>query len=906
VSTLSPDRWQEISPYLDEALSLSENERSSWLESFRDKKPELAQILKELLEEHRALAREQFLERGALPGVNEPSPMGQTIGPYTLISPIGQGGMGSVWLAERTDGRFQRRVAVKFLRFAVASQGSAERFKREGTILARLTHPYISQLLDAGVSPTGQPYLILEHVEGEDIVEYCDRRRLGVEGRLRLFLDVLAAVAHAHANLIVHRDIKPSNVLVSKEGQVKLLDFGIAKLLEGEGQEGAATLLTREAGSPLTPEYAAPEQVTGAPVTTATDVYGLGVLLYVLLTGQHPLGPGPHWAAELLKAITETEPQPPSEVVALAADQAANTAANRSTLTDKLRRELRGDLDTIVAKALKKNPQRRYSSVSALAEDLWRYLRNEPISARPDTVRYRAMKFVRRNRTAVALTTFAMLAIIAGLIGTMTQARTARRQRDFALRQLDRAEAINEFNQFILSDASVSGKPFTTKDLLDRAEHTLERQRGANGNRVELMASVGTQYSLLAEDAEARRVLEAAYKLSRSVSEPGVRATASCYLAGVLVRNGELERAEAMFQEGMRELPDESQFALVRVECLSRGSQVAQERGDGQRGIARIEAAQQVLQNSPFSSDWLEVEILTELGEAYRMAGQPNRAISVFEKVNPLLLSMGRDQTGSAEVLFNDWALALEKTGRPLEAERLFRQALNIVGEDPVVLNNYAITLRTLGRLREAMESSERAYRIAQQTGDQFTPYRCLLLQLTISLDQRDFTRAAATLAELEPILRKKFSPDHVTFGSLAAAQSLLASGRGNSEQALAFADQAVTIVERSIKTKAQGADALPILLLRRATVELAAGRPGPAEADAARALALFQAAAQPGTFSSYVGTAYLKLGTALQAEGKIDEARTAYRSAAKHLQNTVGPDHPDTQTARQFAELTQ
>jgi serine/threonine-protein kinase len=607
-----------------------------------------------------------------------------------------------------------------------------------------------------------------------------------------------------------------------------------------------------------------------------------------------------------VKAIVDGEPRRVSQVVTqtMNAEAVTANAARRSATPDKLRRLLRGDLDTIVGKALKKNPQERYSSVTAFADDLRRYLRHEPISARPDTLPYRASKFVRRNRVAVALAAFAMIAIIAGLAGTITQARTARRQRDFALRQLDRAEAINEFNQFILSDASVSGKPFTAKELLDRAEHTLERQQGANGNRVELMASVGTQYSLLSEDAEARRVLEEAYKLSRGVLEPGVRATASCYLAGVLVRNGELDRAEAMFQEGMRELPDEPQFAFARVECLSRGSQVAQERGDGQQGIARIEAAQQVLQNSRFASDWLQVEILSEMGDAYRMAGQNSKAISIFEKVNPLLSSMGRDQTGFAEVLLNDWALALEKTGRPLEAEKLFHQALDIVGEDQVLLNNYAITLRTLGRLKEASDYSQRAYRLAQQAGDQFTPYRSLGLQLSISLDQHDFNRAATILAELEPTLRKKFSADHMIFGGLAAGKALLASGRGDSQQALALADQAVAILEHSIKTKGQGADSLPIVLLRRATVELAAARPVQAETDAARALAEFQAAAQRGTFSSYVGTAYLKLGTALQAEGKTDEARNAFRSATEHLQSTLGPDHPDTRRAQELAQL--
>jgi serine/threonine-protein kinase len=228
------------------------------------------------MNEHGTLARERFLERGPVTSASEASLAGRIVGAYKLLSPIGQGGMGSVWLAERTDGRFERQVAVKFLNFAVAAQG-AERFKREGSILGRLADPHIAELMDAGVTANGEPYLVLEYVEGEHIDEYCDRRSLDVNARVRLFLDVLSAVAQAHTNLVVHRDIKPSNVLVRNDGCVKLLDFGIAKLLSDDAKSAAATLLTVEGGA-LTPQFAAPEQITGGAITTATDVYELGVL----------------------------------------------------------------------------------------------------------------------------------------------------------------------------------------------------------------------------------------------------------------------------------------------------------------------------------------------------------------------------------------------------------------------------------------------------------------------------------------------------------------------------------------------------------------------------------------------------------------------------------------------------
>ncbi len=753
--TLNPEQWKILSSYLDQVLPMSEAERAPWLESLRHENPAVATQIQALLAEHKAAEQEGFLEDTlGMPGIRQ-GLAGQTIGAYKLISLIGHGGMGSVWLAERSDGRFERRSALKFLNVALAGRGGEERFKREGTILGRLSHPNIAELVDAGVSSSGQPYLVLEYVDGEHIDLHCDQRKLDVDARIYLFLDVLLAVAHAHSNLIVHRDIKPSNVLIRKDGQVKLLDFGIAKLLQGEGETSEVTLLTVGDSGLMTPAFAAPEQVTGGAVTTATDVHALGVLLYVLLTGQHPAGSDSRSTAELVKAIVDLEPARPSVVVTspkATAQLTTSRAAQRATTPEKLARVLQGDLDTIVGKALKKVPGERYPSVTALADDLRRYLRHEPISARPDTLAYRAEKFIRRNRVAVTLTALAMAAILAGLIGTITQARTAQRQRDFALRQLDRAEAINNFNQFILSDASVSGKPFTAKELLDRAQHTLERQHGASSNRAELMASIGMQYNALDEAAAAHHVLDEAYTLSRGVSDPGVRATASCYLAGTLVRDGEMDRAESLFQEAMRELPDEPQFVFVRVECLEMGSQVARERGDGREGIARMESAQRVLHGSPFDSDWLEVEILVELGEAYRVAGQNSKAVSVFEKVDPLLASMGRDETGFAQVLYNDWALALERLGRPLESEKLFRQSIRLsVEEDPTILNNYAQTLRALGRWKEAKDSSEQAYRIAQKAGLSYVMTRSLGMQLSISLDQHDFSRAAALLAEIEP-----------------------------------------------------------------------------------------------------------------------------------------------------------
>jgi len=472
MSTFSPEQWRILGPYLEQALEMGDRERAGWLASIRERDSTLAAQLASLLDEHERLSQEGFLENSPAAPTNGPGLAGQTIGAYTLLSQIGQGGMGSVWLAERSDGRFDRRVAVKFLNIALLGQGGEERFKREGRILGRLAHPHIAELVDAGVSPSGPPYLVLEYVEGDHIDRYCDDHRLEVEARLRLFLDVAGAVAHAHANLIVHRDLKPSNVLVSKDNQVKLLDFGIAKLLEGEGQEGEATLLTVQGGRAMTPEYAAPEQVTGAPVTTATDVYALGVLLYVLLTGQHPAGDGPHSPADLVKAIVDTEPRRLSDIVTSSKADGETTTANaarRTATPDKLRRLLRGDIDTIVAKALKKNPQERYSSVTAFADDIARYLKHEPISARPDTVAYRASKFLRRHRVPVAATVLVIVGLSAGLF-------EVNRERVIAQRRFDQLRRLS--NKVFALDEEIRGVPGTTEareQLVNASLEYLER-----------------------------------------------------------------------------------------------------------------------------------------------------------------------------------------------------------------------------------------------------------------------------------------------------------------------------------------------------------------------------------------------------------------------------------------------
>jgi serine/threonine-protein kinase len=431
VDVIDPERWQVLRRHLDVVLDLEEPERATWLATLTETDPALASELHALLDEHRQLATEGFLE-GAAPTPAPASIEGQTVGAYTLRSLIGRGGMGGVWLADRSDGRFERRVAVKFLNVALAGRGE-ERFRREGTLLARLAHPHIARLLDAGVTGTGQPFLILEYVDGEPIDRYCDTHRLTVDAKIRLFLDVLAAVAHAHVNLIVHRDIKPSNVLVDRSGQVKLLDFGIAKLLEADSSLAMATMLTRDEGVGLTPEFAAPEQLTDAPITTATDVYALGVLLYVLLSRRHPIASEHRSTADLIKGIVDRDAPLMSSVA-----------------PDTVRRQLRGDLDAIVAKAIQRDPAARYQSVTALATDLTQYLEHLPVSARRELLHYRAGKFVRRHVGPVAVTALVIAALTAGLV-------VVNRERALAERRFDQLRSLS--NNVIALDRQIRDLP---------------------------------------------------------------------------------------------------------------------------------------------------------------------------------------------------------------------------------------------------------------------------------------------------------------------------------------------------------------------------------------------------------------------------------------------------------------
>ena len=378
--------------------------------------------------------------------------IGRRIGPYKVIREIGRGGMGTVYLAARADDAFQKFVAIKIVRRGLDTDDIIERFRNERQILATLDHPNITRLLDGGTTDDGLPYFVMEYIEGEPIDLYCDERKLTITERLNLFQGVCAALRYAHQNLVIHRDIKPGNVLVTREGVPRLLDFGIAKLLSAVTEPQMKTLVGLR---PLTPEYASPEQVRGEAMTTSSDVYSMGVLLYLLLTG-HRCYRRASSAAEIERAICEEEPEKPSLVVmreeaGLEDNEARITpdsvSRTREGTPDKLRRRLEGDLDNLVLTALRKEPQRRYVSAEQFSEDIRRHLANLPVMARPDTRGYRTAKFIQRNKAWVAMVALTFLSLTGGIAISLWQTHVARKQRDLARVEHAKAARINTFLQ---------------------------------------------------------------------------------------------------------------------------------------------------------------------------------------------------------------------------------------------------------------------------------------------------------------------------------------------------------------------------------------------------------------------------------------------------------------------------
>jgi len=709
MDALDKQRWLALSPLLDELLDLDPPARDERLARLQAQDPDTAVQLKRLLARAEGLEEQGFLSEpvvaqwhealAAVPD-EEPSPppdlTGEAIGPYLLQSPLGQGGMGTVWLAKRADGRFEGQVAVKFLTAGLLGRGDAGRFAREGEILARLSHPHIARLLDAGVYQGSQPYLVLEYVDGRPIDAYCRLHQLGIQARVRLFLDVLAAVAHAHARLILHRDLKPSNILVTEQGEAKLLDFGIAKLLDDASQalEGAAaTELTQRAGSAFTPQFAAPEQVQQADVTTATDVYALGVLLYLLLGGSHPTADDTQTQLDRLKAVVELVPKRLSDV---AADQPDDAIARQS-------RELRGDLDTIVAKALKKAPAERYPNAQALAEDLQRWLAHEPIRARPDSRWYVLNRFVRRHRLAVAVGSAAVLALVGLTTTSLLQASRAEAAEHQAQARRQQAEDVLSF---MLGEFADKLRPIGRLELLDsvggKALKVLDQSSVLSPvDRLQRAKAL----SVIGEVRVSKRDLDAALEPLQAASDllqgdpptadmtaawRKAQGAAAFWQGEVFFRQRQFEQAEKHWlryrdvsAQWLQAEPDavDAQLELSYAEnslgslLLGRGQLAEAEQAFQQSLVLKEVVLKRRPDDPSLRSDWSDT--VSWIGRLMQQTGRYAQAAQAFERALPAIQSLRRQHPADLEWLKREASLLSQLSRSQVSAGRNALATLN-------------------------------------------------------------------------------------------------------------------------------------------------------------------------------------------------------------------------------------
>jgi non-specific serine/threonine protein kinase/serine/threonine-protein kinase len=485
----SPEFWERVHERFHEALELDSDGRGRLLAALELEDAGLARQVRSLLAAHEQSS--DFLAQP--PALPRSIGIGDRLGAYRVIEQIGRGGMGIVYRATRDDGDFSHDVAIKLIDPGLHSEGILRRFRAERSILAMLNHPHIVRLLDGGSAPDGSPYLVMEHVVGTSLLDYCDTRRLGIDARIELFLQVCDAVQFAHQRLVVHRDLKSDNIVVTEEGSARLLDFGIAKLIAPETGLPAGTL-TSPMQRLLTPDYASPEQIRGEPVSVASDIYSLGVVLYELLSGARPLKFETRTPEEVLRVVTQVDPIPPSAAAARSPE--GDAARRRGETTQRLRKRLAGDLDYIALRALEKDPARRYGSVEQLAQDLGRYRDGLPVLARGRSATYRVSRFVRRHRAGVIATSLVTLALIAGLIGTTWQANVARRERDLATRRFEDVRGLAHTMVFDLHDAiaPLQGSTRARELLVTSALRYLDRLRGESNGDPKLQSELAGAY----------------------------------------------------------------------------------------------------------------------------------------------------------------------------------------------------------------------------------------------------------------------------------------------------------------------------------------------------------------------------------------------------------------------------
>jgi eukaryotic-like serine/threonine-protein kinase len=720
MARFTQEQWRRVTTLLDQALDLSPAERARFLDEACGDDADLRAEVDALVDADAAtspLLDAPFAASAVIAATEDAAAAGMVhrrMGAYRIVRELGHGGMGAVYHAERADGQFEQQVAIKLVRAGFASTGLVQRFLHERQILARLEHPNITRLLDGGINEDGLPYLVMEFVEGDPITDHCDRMRLPIGERLRLFRAVCDAVAYAHRNLIVHRDLKPSNVLVTPDGQVKLLDFGIAKLLE-ESAASADSDGTRTGLYLLTPEYAAPEQVRGEPITTSTDVYALGAILYELLSGRRAHNLTQHSPAELVRVVSDVTSPLPSEALAHTARGAVVTQAPaeianaRATDPRRLQRTLRGDLDAIVMKALRKEPQQRYASVEALLADLERHGAGRPVAARRGTASYRFRKFVRRHRGAMAAIALIVLALAGGLVATMRQARIA--QRESA-----RAREVTDFLVGLFRGADPSearGRTLTALELLDSGVVRVDRELGDEPElQAEMLTVLGSIYRELAVLPRADTLLRRAVALREQLYGPDSERVVDSLnqLGGLLLVTGDYEAADSVLRRALniRERVLGPRDTLVAV-SLNNLAIARTNLGDDSAAEQLYRRAIEI-DRAAYGSEHLQLATdLSNLGGVLRREGEYDAADSVLTaavSIRRRLLPEGDPRLADA---IAQLAVLRNAQDRGAEAEQLHREALAIrrvaYGDaHPDValsLGSLAATLSNLGRLDE-------------------------------------------------------------------------------------------------------------------------------------------------------------------------------------------------------------
>jgi serine/threonine protein kinase/Tfp pilus assembly protein PilF len=837
---MSAERWQRVEHVLDAALTQDPARWPSLLDESCAGDPELRAEVEALLA--RLSSAEGFLSSG--PGsaaaaaliadakADSANAAGRRIGPYRVVREVGRGGMSRVFLGERADGEFEQQVALKLLRPGLDSELDLERLRAERQILASLNHPHIARLLDGGVTDDGQPYLVLEYVEGRPIDRYCDEEKLGVAQRLGLFTTVAEATQYAHRNLVVHRDLKPSNILVAAGGTVKLLDFGLAKLLDPNERVG--TRLTRTGQRWMTPEYAAPEQIRGEAATTLTDVYQLGAVLYELLTGRVPFAGRDGSLHELEAAVLHDEPPLPSG-------------------TDPSRRELRGDLDAIVMKALRKEPERRYASAATMIDDIERYRSGRPVLAQPDSKAYRARKFVGRHRAGVAMA----LAIPVLLAGAGIRERTLRTRAE------DEARTSKAVEQYLISvfdvadpyaPPSLRSGDVTARALLDRGAARIDSSlAGHAANQAALRTVFGRVYANLGLFEQATSQLQRSLDQRRTLYGPRHEAVAEAMdeLGQTLTSRKRLDEAEPLLREAlalrrellssrhtstaaslehlatlMRERNDftaadtlQREALLIRRSLLGdRDPAVAKSLSD--LGLlyywkAKYDDAEPVyrealsIQQETLGNDHpFTAATMQNLAQVQQLRGKLDEADTLFRRA----LAAKRKSLGNAHpsvtVNLNNLAnLLFRARGKPDEAEPLVREALaldrQIFGENhsyvAASLDNLGSVLRLQGKFAEAERTFRQALAVNRAVfGERHSAVALNLNNIgQVRLLQGDATGAASTLREAHALYQSLFGREHLfprTVG-LNLARALHETGK---------LDEA----ERLLREGAEGADA--------------------------------------------------------------------------------------------------